>query len=298
METTIWQTEKAELSFYHNHLSWPRPTLLFLHGLGDSALAFNEVLSLSAFAHYNLILPDMPGYGRSAANAPAGISFDDYVRLLITKLTQSGCRNLVIIAHSMGGAIGSLICGKLAELKTSSDDSAVIQAHGFVNIEGNLLPADQFLSRSAVEQANRSENDYMRWMRKFKSSLAPRLGLKQPPALVSYYKSLCLCHPGAFLANSHELVKRSGLPVTGELNEIAALYLSLTIPKLYCLGSKSHPPETLALLKASHELNKVYTNAGHSLMIDKAEDFYSDLSDFVHTVFKDVQNDSDNQISD
>jgi len=283
LERTEFQTSDAVASFLHNRPIAESATLLFLHGLGDSSDAFREVQTDSRFDIYSLILPDMPGYGQSAVANETGIGFDQYTRLLRALLAQSKCRDLVIIGHSMGGVIGTLLSRLILNWRNESLPETTIQLCGLVNIEGNLLADDQFLSCGAVEQADRGEVHFSRWFKKFQSSLAPRPGQKQPISMARYSESLALCQYKAFLANSYELVSRSGDPDPTKISEVAEQYLSLPVPKFYCLGANSHAPATLAFLDQHHENRKIYANSGHSLMIDKAEEFYGDLLSFIQT---------------
>jgi pimeloyl-ACP methyl ester carboxylesterase len=247
----------------HGRIEPGRGSLLFLHGLGDSGHAFDEVFAARELTTFNLLVPDMPGYGESADFSGGHVAFDPYVKMLSDLLDDLQVGPVLVVAHSMGGPIGSRLC--------ASDARGVTR--GLINVEGNLLTADLFLSGKAVAAAERG--DFERWFRvTFTEEIVGAKWAPRNPASRRYYESLKLCRSEAFLENSRELVSRSEPSAEHPQGEIAALYLSLTVPKLYCYGDGC-PPETKAFLREHGEEHREFPGASHSVMIDAADEFYA-----------------------
>ena len=77
------------------------PALVCVHGAGGSHLNWpSEVRRLPGAAVYAL---DLPGHGRSTGSGRQTIS--EYVTVLISFLDTLNLRNVVIVGHSMGGAV-------------------------------------------------------------------------------------------------------------------------------------------------------------------------------------------------
>ncbi|MEM7734749.1 MAG: alpha/beta hydrolase [Deinococcota bacterium] len=94
----------------HKSLDDTRPTILMLHGftLGSSLLTYGPLAS-SLASNYQVIVPDLPGFGKSdelvdADGNPIHDS-DAYARALAGFMDALGITKCHIIAFSMGGAI-------------------------------------------------------------------------------------------------------------------------------------------------------------------------------------------------
>ncbi len=268
-KTSTLSLRGRRLTLTHGDLRPGRGALLFLHGLGDSADAFAEAFSALGLEGYNVLAPDMPGYGHSAGAGRIG--FADYATILedLCRETQSG--PVLLVGHSMGGAVGTL----------AASASLGGRARGLVNIEGNLTVADQFISRKALAAYEAGRFDA--WFGiDFLEKTVAETWAPANEASRRYLASLRRCDPAAFLENCRELVRRSTPSPVHPLGEVAEVYLALGVPKLFCAGGKSCPAETLALLEDRHEQVRVFPEASHAVMIDGAEVFYAELSDMAH----------------
>lgn len=100
----------------------------FIHGFGDSGFSFIEVFNSCLINNYNLYVPDLPGFGVSPFNLHVSqlSNMADFLKDVIRSI--SGNRPLVLVAHSMGSIIGTLLC-KLLEA----------QIKLFVSVEGFLI---------------------------------------------------------------------------------------------------------------------------------------------------------------
>jgi pimeloyl-ACP methyl ester carboxylesterase len=79
------------------------PTIVFIHGAGMDGTAWQ--LPARWFAHHgwSVLVPDLPGHGRSAGPARASVAaMVDFVEAL---LKAQGVTSAALVGHSMGGAI-------------------------------------------------------------------------------------------------------------------------------------------------------------------------------------------------
>lgn len=89
----------------HGRPSPTSPTLLLIHGAGRSHLAWPaELRQLPQAAVYTL---DLPGHGRS--NGPGRTAISDYADVVVAFIEALGLQRVVVVGHSMGGAIAQTI---------------------------------------------------------------------------------------------------------------------------------------------------------------------------------------------
>ena len=260
----------------HNSISPNRKTLLFVHGLGESGLCFQEVFEFEdeKFNNFNLLVPDMVGYGRSSV--ATDYNFNIQVNRLWKMIEQIEIKEkveineLIVIGHSLGGDLTTLFC--------DSDQENIVKK--YINIEGDITQFDLFISSKAVNAYNRGGfPEFKQWLRDFSNKIWEN---ENDESMKRYFASFCFCRAEAFLANSQELVKRNTIFSTEKFqSEIGKIYASLTLPKIFCYGTKSLSPKTLDFLNTMNLESKAFKDAGHSVMIDKKNEFYSFLYDFV-----------------
>jgi pimeloyl-ACP methyl ester carboxylesterase len=113
------------------------PAVIFLHGLGSTKLDFQAALFDRELQHCRLIGFDLPGCGASPWLGDSGL--DAIATAIAEALERWQVQSPVVVGHSLGGAIGLLLCERRP-------------ARAFVNIEGNLDPGDcALLSRPGVK---------------------------------------------------------------------------------------------------------------------------------------------------
>src|SRR5690349_13147391 len=97
-------------------------TLVWVHGLGESSASFDPVVArLPQYAH---VLVDLPGYGRSPwpDEVPGLEATADHLAAWLP-------RDAIVIGHSMGGVLATLVAERTA-------------VRGVVDIDGNLSGGD------------------------------------------------------------------------------------------------------------------------------------------------------------
>src|SRR5260370_25962661 len=79
-------------------------TLVFVHGTGDSAHAWDGVIA--ALPEQRCLALDLPGHGAAAgATLPAGAGVEGYVDYVRTTLARQGQAAVCLVGHSLGSAI-------------------------------------------------------------------------------------------------------------------------------------------------------------------------------------------------
>lgn len=83
--------------------STDKPTLVFVHGGGNDQTFWG--LQTRFFAHhgFSVLVPDLPGHGRSEGPAPESI--EDYATWLWAFVDAVGAEKVALVGHSMGSLI-------------------------------------------------------------------------------------------------------------------------------------------------------------------------------------------------
>jgi len=128
----------------------PGPTLLSLHGFGSTKEEYADLALLPAFAGYDLIAYDAPGFGASSLRDPAALSIPFLVEVAGGLCDALGLSRLHLTGHSMGG-LSALLFAQAHPDRVKS----------LFNIEGNIAPEDCFLSRQIVEHGAEGNDAFL-----------------------------------------------------------------------------------------------------------------------------------------
>jgi len=92
-----------------------RPTLLFIHGAGQSVATWKFQLELfKNHTHFNFIALDLPGRGGSEGEGfRSVVEYKDFLSEFIDSLKLE---NIILIGHSMGGGIAMLLAIEQPEI--------------------------------------------------------------------------------------------------------------------------------------------------------------------------------------
>jgi pimeloyl-ACP methyl ester carboxylesterase len=80
------------------------PTLVLLHGFGADKTTWLP-LAEQLTAHFHVVIPDLPGWGRSSRNPGASYGIQAQAQRLQAFVAAVGLQRFVLVGHSMGGAI-------------------------------------------------------------------------------------------------------------------------------------------------------------------------------------------------
>ncbi|NIR44696.1 MAG: alpha/beta fold hydrolase [Gemmatimonadetes bacterium] len=112
--------------------------LLLIHGLGASSRWWFPILPELSSAHFRLLAPDLPGFGRSPGPA---LNVEHAARSVVALADHLGLGQFFVCGHSMGGAIAAEIAanhpGRIRRLVLI--DSAGIPGIGASRVLGRLV---------------------------------------------------------------------------------------------------------------------------------------------------------------
>lgn len=80
------------------------PVILFIHGYCQSSAYWTPTAALAAAAGARCLVPDLPGFGRSA-DAAGPYTMEAYADALAALLTEKGIGKATIVGGSMGGVV-------------------------------------------------------------------------------------------------------------------------------------------------------------------------------------------------
>jgi pimeloyl-ACP methyl ester carboxylesterase len=105
-----------------HYLDWPETVssalvpAIFLHGFADTARSWEQVVRPLTQAGRRVIAPDLRGFGRSGWVGAGGYyHFPDYVADVDALVRALGLERYVLVGHSMGGAVATLLAGSRPE---------------------------------------------------------------------------------------------------------------------------------------------------------------------------------------
>lgn len=234
----------------------PKGIIFYIHGLGESGLCIERLMGHPSLKDYSHLAADIPGYGKSPwPEAPLGIS--EQADLLAEWLSLSGVTEVIVLGHSMGGVIGTLLCERNPEIIRS-----------FINVEGNVSHEDCLFSSDIG--ACTLEDFFVQGFDAFLDTIYQK-GLGDR-ALRFYHASLLMCDPRAIHRNSIELVEFS----TAE--DLAGRLGSLPLPSFYIYGSPRGTQEySLDLLRREEVPLVEICGSGHWPFIDQPDEFAGKL---------------------
>jgi len=268
VQERIVQIEEGWLFVRLREVHTSQPVVLFIHGLGESGLCFKEAFESAHVKEYGLVVPDLPGYGRSSTAAGGDYRMESQIRRLWRLLDFMGVDSFYVVGHSLGGDLGTFMA--------SSDTRGRIK--GFVNIEGDLTPHDIFFSNKVVSAAEAGK--FTEWFEKeFKEEIVFKGWGSRWPSCRRYYASLQFARPEAFVANAKEMYEKNQA-VPGRRECLTGFtYAALKIPKIFCWGSESLAQGTQEFLGSASLVHRRFEPAFHWPMIDQAGLFYAFLAE-------------------
>jgi pimeloyl-ACP methyl ester carboxylesterase len=237
--------------------------ILWLHGLGESGLCFERVLAHPGLSGWRHLVPDLPGYGRSAWPSRP-VALPDLASRLAGWLHARGEPPVVVVGHSMGGVLGLLMADR---------HPSCVRA--LMDVDGNVTIHDCRYSGTAarweLDDFVRSGFDHMR-------DEIYRDGLDDE-AHRGYYASLRLADPRVFHQHARDLV---ALSAAGQL---ARRLAAVPMPSRYMAGEPhGASPQSVEALIAAGVPRSTVTPSGHWPFIDQPDAFVHLLGEFLKSV--------------
>lgn len=120
---------KDDFSIYYEKYGQNEKTIIILPGWGDTRKTFKSIIE-SLKNNFTIYIIDYPGFGNSPF-PNQNLTIYDYTNIIRDFLSEKNIRNPIIIAHSFGGRIATLLTGYYKEKidKMILIDSAGIKRH-------------------------------------------------------------------------------------------------------------------------------------------------------------------------
>jgi pimeloyl-ACP methyl ester carboxylesterase len=189
------------------------PAIVYVHGLGEAGLCFAGLVREPALAGFTHVIPDLPGYGRSAWPERAA-SLDEVADLLAAWLGDLGAP-VTLVGHSMGGVLGILVA-----------ERAPARVRALVNLDGNNSRGDCTFSGKAavVSLAEMLDGGFDRQREEVYA------GGATAPELRGYYAALRFADPATYHRHSCDLVALS------DTEQLAMRLAELAVPAVFVAG--------------------------------------------------------------
>jgi len=91
-----------------------KPTILFLHGFSDRKESF-YFSAKSLYRNFDIIIPDLPGFGNSTSDRSLIYSLDNYEIWLCEFIEQNNISRFHLVGNSLGGAIATKLAIKIPD---------------------------------------------------------------------------------------------------------------------------------------------------------------------------------------
>ena len=92
------------------------PTVVLVHGVRDHCRTWDDLIArLSAIGDYHFVAPDLRGHGDSDWVQGSGYRYIDYLYDLQQLIEQNDLGPVILVGHSLGGAIASFFAGVFPE---------------------------------------------------------------------------------------------------------------------------------------------------------------------------------------
>lgn len=152
-EATI---DGQRISYLDNEREKAGRTVMFVHGFGDSSASWMFMARLFRDADYRILIPDLPGFGRSSRNPEADYGYAAQAGRLFQLLQTLRVGSVHLVGNSMGGGV----VGEMALLRPQSVASlTLIDAAGVhtraTDLDREVLKGSNFLIPKAAEDLPR-----------------------------------------------------------------------------------------------------------------------------------------------
>jgi pimeloyl-ACP methyl ester carboxylesterase len=264
-------------------LEWGNPqgkTILAFHGWLDNANSFEPLAK--HFPDFRFIAVDLPGHGKSSHKPEGTIyHFAEYTLEIISIVEALGLKDFILLGHSMGGAISTLVAGSgLLNL----DKLVLIEALGPISSPPAKAPE---ILRDAIKQILHPRGKKETYFPDWESAIGVRMragdmtrlsvekimerGLEKSPKGLKPRRDLRLHFNSLFRLTEDQVI---------------AFCEQIQCPTLLILGDKSMYP--IASIyegrkKAVPKFTEKILNGGHHLHLDDPENVANTILNFLNT---------------
>lgn len=229
------------------------PLILYLHGLGCDSSDAEMMLAQPALAGFAVCAPDLPGHGGSMMPAGMRLTLADGVEVAHQ---LAGERDVMLVGHSMGGAIGLLYAERYP-------------VKYCINIEGNLAPENCHFSRESKRRTAAA----------FEHEAIPeylaKLRASKQPAIRHYADTLTMADPRAVYGMADALVDLC------DSNTLIDRFLGLGVPRIYLYGDRNRDLTYLPALRTTGLRVVEIPQSGHFPHLDNPPAVAAVIAEFL-----------------
>ena len=121
-----------------------KPTIVFLHGFSDQKENF-YFAAKSLHKNYDIVIPDMPGFGKSTCDDSLTYDLDNYENWLGDFIEKNNLKNFHLVGNSLGGAVSARLAVKYPDR---------INSLCLVDPAGFYIPNEQSVYNEALKGLN------------------------------------------------------------------------------------------------------------------------------------------------
>lgn len=121
-----------------------KPKIIFLHGFSDQKENF-YFAARSLRKNYDIVIPDMPGFGNSTSDDSLIYDLDNYGNWLGDFIEKNNFNNFHLVGNSLGGAVSAKLAVKYSDR---------IKSLCLVDPAGFYIPEEQSIYNEALKGLN------------------------------------------------------------------------------------------------------------------------------------------------
>lgn len=227
------------------------PARVYVHGLGaTSAPYYAEVAAHPLLPRHRSLLIDLLGFGISDRPQDFSYTLEAHAHALATALRKAGVEGASLIAHSMGGAVATVLAAHHADLVAN-----------LILVDANLDPYPRTPVRagssgiSAYEEEEFVEGGW----KEVRDRVDPH-----------WWSTMRLADPRALHRTAVSLAE-------GTSPTMRELLIDLTIPRAYLYPEGGEPARAEGLREAGVQVLGI-PESGHNIMLDNPEVFARTLA--------------------